>query len=318
MAGRTASYFNTIRQFSSSNHGRETPGVSTGDSDWDGRLEFGCSNINQINITRKLGSGVFKTGYLGVYRGRKVVLKMVTNTSQAFTECGKELSDTPGWRIRCSSDPIMYTMKEILLLQQLKHPNFLGLLGFCVRGADVDSWSLQEHGVIAVYEYGDRVNISDMELWLLSRRLDTAIQLLDLAVYAEHSPLGSLRMLDIKYENFIFVGTTIKYSDVDFFTSIEPKCISVDNDSRCSFNLPCIDSRCRGFNAKYNLMWMTRLFLLRLLRSTTVDERNIKQSNDILNTINNGLESVRAELNEPISSNSTDIYQKLIKIRNML
>ncbi len=282
-------------------------------------LEFSCSKIHQINITRKLGSGAFKTSFLGVYRGRNVVLKMVTNTSYAFTKCLQELSGVPKWEKRCHFPSTRYMMKEILLLQQLKHPNILDLLGFCVQGEDLNSWSLREHGITAVYEYGDRVNITDMELWSLSRRLDTAIQLLDLAVYAEHSPMGSLRLLDMKHDNFLFVGSMIKFSDVDFLINVEPKCYYEEYDDECRFNVPCIDGHCRGFNAKYNLMKMSELFLNMLLRSVRPsDQGNIKTSRDKLNAINKSLESVRSELNDTVSSISTDIYYELINIRNMI
>ena len=246
------------------------------------------------------------------------MLKMATNASEAFTECLEELSDLPQWETRCRFVPTMYIMKEILLLQQLKHPNILNLLGFCVQGDDINSMSLQEHGVIAVYEYGDKVKISDMRLWPLSRRLDTAIQLLDLAVYAEHSPMGSIRLMDMKRDNFLFVGSMIKFSDMDLLTNMDPECSDVEPDRGCSFNLPCIGGRCRGFNAKYNLMRMSKVFLMRLLRSTISDEEKINKPNTTLNSINKGLESVRSDLNDILSSSSTDIYDKLIKIRKMI
>ncbi len=206
------------------------------------------------------------------------------------------------------------------MVLQLKHSNFVDLLGFCVRGDDINSMSLQEHGVIAVYEYGDQVNVSDMELWPLLRRLDTAIQLLDLAIYAEHSPLGSLRLIDMKPDNFLFVGSRIKFSDVDDVTADEPPCLSLADGNKCAFNLQCIENRCQGYNAKVNLMQMNTLFLTKLLRALTLEEERETPAK-IRENINNKLYSVRSELDfmkVTNSPNSTDIYRKLINIRDML
>ena len=47
--------------------------------------------------------------------------------------------------------------KEILLHQQLRHPNIASLLGFCLRGEEVEGVDLETHGVVAVYEIGETV-----------------------------------------------------------------------------------------------------------------------------------------------------------------
>ncbi len=319
-AGLAVRALGTLTKLDFSNQGEEIHDVSTLVSDWGGRLEFDCSNIQQINISRKLGHGAFKTGLLGVYRGRKVVLKMVRKRSRELKKCLSEHLNMPKRETRCRLFVTMYFMNEILLLHQINHPNFVDLLGFCVRGNDINSMSLEEHGVIAVYEYGDKVNVTDMELWPLSRRLDTAIQLLDLAIYAEHSPLGSLRLEDMKHANFRVVGSRIKFSDVDSVTAGEPPCLSVTDESGCSLHLPCVENRCRGFNAKFNLMKINKLFLKKLLRSSTVEDKG-NTSSVTTEVVNEKLHSVRSELKAlgvTASSNSTDIYWKLINIKNML
>ncbi len=320
MPGQTASTLFTPRKFYSSNHAGKTSGVASDASDWDVPLEFDCSNIPQINITQELGRGVYKTGLLGVYHGRHVVIKMVTNSSYVYMKCVEERPDMPIWEKRCHFFVTMYIMKEILLLQQLRNPNFLGLLGFCARGDDIRSMSLKEHGVIAVYEYGDEVNVSDMKLWPFRRRLDTAIQLLDLAVYAEHSPLGSLRLGDMKHGNFLFVGSRIKFSDADLVTAEGHRCSSRDPDSRCVFDLPCVKNSCQGYNAKVNLMLIHQLFLTWLLDSSGLDE-GINTSSSVIKSANKKLFSVQSELNvlnTTASSNGKDIYWKLVSIRRML
>ncbi len=86
MAGRPSSTLLTPRKFLSTNHSREGQGVSTGASDLHVPLKFDCTNIHQINIIHEHGGGPFKSGFMGVYEGRNVVLKMVTNTSYATTK----------------------------------------------------------------------------------------------------------------------------------------------------------------------------------------------------------------------------------------
>ncbi len=277
--------------------------------------------MHEINVTQVLGEGGFKTGLLGVYQGRNVVVKIITDEAIVIAECYKALTNISQWQVRCPAIPLMYMMKEILLLLQLKHPNILDLLGFCVRGEDIFSMSLQEHGMIAVYEYGETVDLSDMGKWPISRRLDTAIQLLDLAVYAERSPMGSLRLGDMRCSNFLMVGSRIKFSDLDYVTAEEIHCTSMATGSkRCRLNVPCVENRCRGYNAKFNLIEMNKLFLVTLLRPTRLEEET-KTPDRIIKAVNTRLHSVRSELNAlnvSESCNSTGIYWKLVNIRNML
>ncbi len=244
---------------------------------------------------------------------------MITDESTIIRHCHEELSNVHNRKSHCRDIAVKYMMKEIMLLLQLKHPSILSLLGFCVRGEYINSMSLQEHGVIAVYEYGDRVNITDMELWPMSRRLDTAIQLLDLAIYAEHSPLGSLKLGDMRHTNFVIVGSRIKFSDVDYVSAQELRCSAMKPGSECRFHLRCVENHCRGFNAKINLMRINQLFFATLLRQTRLKEETIPAN--IIKAVNNRLRSMLSELNIlniTTSLNSTDVYRKLINVRNML
>ena len=224
------------------------------------RYQFNCSNIHQINIIQTLGRGVSKQALLGVYEGRKVVVKMASLSSQDIVSCLTENPQSPEWRSRCIGFPNMKIMKEILLLQQLDHPNILDLLGFCVRSEETESMSLLDHGVIAVYEYAQELKVSAMERWTFSRRLDTAIQMMDFAVYLEHSPLGSLKLPDFKTSHFRLVGETTKFIDFDDVNNLEPSCSDRNSSSKtiptpppCKFGLSCVNGDCRGFNAKINI-----------------------------------------------------------------
>ena len=78
---------------------------------------FNCANIASIKLVHLLGSGINKKTYLGEYgTGTKVAVKMLSTQH----------------RKKVRGDQLKIFMKEILLLQQLKHRNILKLLGFCI------------------------------------------------------------------------------------------------------------------------------------------------------------------------------------------
>jgi len=150
-------------------------------------------------------------------------------------------------RQRCFIPANMKLMKEILLLHQLRHRGIMPLLGYCVRSEETESTSLQDHGVLAVYEYGTHFYATSMSDWPLDRRLDMAIQLADLAVYLRRSPLGSLRVADFKQTHFLLLdrGRRIAMTDLDDVTSAELSCgNSRVTDSNSSTQPPVTQTSC--------------------------------------------------------------------------
>ena len=224
---------------------------------------FNCANIATIKLVRFLGSGIYKKAYLGEHgAGMKVAVKM--------------LSTKPHEKLR--GRQLKMFMKEILLLQQLKHRNILKLLGFCIRGEEFGSESLKDEGALAVYEYGEEVyrNTSFFVRLPLPQRLGIALAITDLCIYLENSPLGSMAMYDINLRHFLWSNNTLKLIDLDG-SWLEPSCQSTDNAS-CEFNVTCVDDRCVGYNAKYNLLRVKKLLLERLLIHVDILplERNTK------------------------------------------
>jgi len=189
---------------------------------------FNCSNIGRLVLRQKIGHGVTKSVYLGrsIDTSRHpVAVKMVTRKSLDVTRCVRQLPADAD-RQRCFIAANMKLMKEILLLNQLRHRGLVPLLGYCVRSEETESSSLQDHGVLAVYEYGTHFYVTAMRDWPIDRRLDTAIQLADLAAYLHQSPLGSLRVADFKETHFLLLeeGRRIAMTDLDDVTSAEPSC----------------------------------------------------------------------------------------------
>lgn len=154
---------------------------------------------------------------------------MVTRKSIDVTRCVRQMPvdvDAATNRQRCFIPANMKLMKEILLLNQLRHRGILSLLGYCVRSEETESTSLQDHGVLAVYEYGTHFYATSMRDWPIDRRLDAAVQLANLAAYLHRSPLGSLRVADFKETHFLLLngGRRIAMTDLDDLTSAELSC----------------------------------------------------------------------------------------------
>lgn len=85
--------------------------------------KLGCREISQIEIKEELGRGYTKLTQRGVYNGREVAVKSVGLDSTDLHNCVKEQ------RAKLASDCLLFSrykiMKELLLYQQLSHPNIV-------------------------------------------------------------------------------------------------------------------------------------------------------------------------------------------------
>ena len=246
---------------------------------------YNCTNIHQLSLKRKIGGGSSKQVFLAKHDRRKVAVKMVTPNVDDVTSCMRNPDATKGLCYKLANAKLM---KEILLLQQLCHPNLLRMFGFCARSEEVDSTSLRAHGVIAVYEYGLPVHVTTLQTWPPHMRISTAIDMSDLLDYFEKSPLGSLRLPDFKETDFMLCEGRIKLTDLDDATVAEPNChVTGSARRKCAYGLTCIGGVCPGYNAKYNMDHMNRVMFSVLL------------SDHLLNpTTNQQLADVRRKLND--------------------
>lgn len=243
-----------------------------------------CSNIHEVNLQSKIGHGVSKQTFKAVFRGKHVAVKMVTRHQSEVKTCIERINDShpkkDELRSRCFVFPTMKLMKEILLLEQLNHPGFVKLLGYCVRNEESETTDLTERGVVSVFELGERVVFYSLQTLTWQQRLKHAMELADFLAYLEHSPLGSLRIRDFKEDHFLLVNGALKMIDLDDVDNLEPSCnvyVSADTQAElakrgktngCEFDLTCQKGMCIGFNAKQNLKFMNKLFFKHLLFPT--------------------------------------------------
>ncbi|XP_064615714.1 extracellular tyrosine-protein kinase PKDCC-like [Liolophura sinensis] len=290
---------------------------------------FDCSNIHLIRLRKKVGEGVSKQTYLGDYNGHQVAVKMVTRHQADVRKCLMDLKQTmsesgqlsPGSeppqsdRAKCYIFPTMKLMKETLILQQLNHPGIVKLLGFCVRSEESEASDLSEHGVIVIEEYASRFMISGLQVLPWQKRLKHARDLASLLYYLEHSPLGSLKVPDFKEPHFLMKNGTIKLTDFDDVSNLEPPCAASyvrsrdgssghkSSRSTCEFDLPCQMAMCVGRNAKINLKNTRKLFFKRLLLPGSFPE---EIADDI------------AALNIKLDNLSTDAEELYVRLTHLL
>lgn len=305
-------------------NGRRTQGIEGFDYDigsFNGegkpRYMFNCTNIHRIKLKQKVGHGVSKQAFLGEYRGMRVAVKMVTRHQKEVRSCieklDSKLSGNLEARSRCFVFPTMKLMKEILLLEQLNHPGFVPLLGYCVRSEESDSTDLTEHGATSVFEYGERFVLDNLQYLTMESKLRNAIELAKFLWYLENSPLGSLRIRDFKESHFLLINESLKMIDLDDVDNLEPSCEiysdiknyeTIEKLSKlktCEFNLPCRMGLCLGFNAKQNMKMMNKLFFKRLLYPQSFPEDVISaigQLNVRLDASNLSSQELIAELQE--------------------
>ena len=246
---------------------------------------FTCTNIHMIELESKIGHGVSKQTFKGNYKGLPVAVKMVTRNQKDVRTCINAINvsdhNSAEQRSRCFVFPTMKLMKEILLLEQLDHPGFVQLLGYCIRNEESDTRDLSERGVVSVFELGRPFPPYKLQLLPWQERISHAIELAEFLYFLDKSPLGSLRIRDFKSAHFLMVKSRLAMIDLDDVDNLEPSCDryissnSISNNSNiqsakpdCEFDLPCTKGMCIGFNAKQNMKFMNEIYFSRLLYPT--------------------------------------------------
>ncbi|KAI0227968.1 Extracellular tyrosine-protein kinase PKDCC, partial [Lamellibrachia satsuma] len=245
---------------------------------------FNCSNIHRLILKHQIGPGISKQVFLARHERRKVAVKMVTRNVIDVISC---MRNPVAKKDLCYKLSNMKLMKEILVLEELSHPNLLRMLGYCVRSEETDSTSLRDHGIITVHEYGLPFYISSLQTWPLHMRIGMALGLADLLEYFETSPLGSLRIPDIKEAHFLLCEGRIKLTDLYDVTVDEPNCHMTGSSQRkCAYGLTCISGTCPGYNAKFNIDRMNQVMFGVLLSDDTLSQTTNEQISDVRRKLN--------------------------------
>lgn len=223
---------------------------------------YNCSNIPSIVIKRKIGNGVAKQGYLGIYNGVRLVVKVTSSTLPSASSCLHRAfklgaNETVA---ACHAYPATHLLKEILMLHELHHPNIAPLLGYCVKG-NIETDDITRYGIISVMEYGVPVTLKYLSSTNKTERFRHALNLAELVSYLGMSPLGSLLYSDFKMPHFYLINSSIKVSDMDSVTDLE---LLVTDKKPCTVGV-VVDGRCVGYNAAVNLRLIYLLFYKTLL-----------------------------------------------------
>ncbi|XP_070804636.1 extracellular tyrosine-protein kinase PKDCC [Pituophis catenifer annectens] len=227
-----------------------------------GPLRLGCRDISNVTEVHYLGSGYTKAVYKAVLnKSLAVALKSVDFGGHDIEHCVKlygSLEDC----YRLASYKII---KEMVLLQRLRHPNILQLHGYCYQDSNDISDTLT-----AITELGSPLEMIQLLQTSWEDRFHICFSLVQLLHYLAHSPLGSVTLLDFRPRQFVIVDGELKVTDLDDASNEETFCTSnrdcfMEFPAR-NFTLPCsVDGKCQSMNEKRNLYNAYRFFFTYLL-----------------------------------------------------
>uniref|UniRef100_A0ABM5FK34 Extracellular tyrosine-protein kinase PKDCC isoform X1 n=1 Tax=Pogona vitticeps TaxID=103695 RepID=A0ABM5FK34_9SAUR len=225
-------------------------------------LRLGCRDIRNVTNVHYLGSGYTKAVYKAVLnRSLAVALKSVDFGGHDIDNCVKlyrSLEDC----YRLASYKIV---KEMVLLQRLRHPNILQLYGYCYQDSNDISDTLT-----AITELGSPLEMIQLLQTSWEDRFRICYSLVRLLHYLAHSPLGSVTLLDFRPRQFVIVDGELKVTDLDDASIEETSCSSnrdcfMEFPAR-NFTLPCsVEGKCQSINEKRNLYNAYRFFFTYLL-----------------------------------------------------
>ncbi|XP_053167198.1 extracellular tyrosine-protein kinase PKDCC [Hemicordylus capensis] len=225
-------------------------------------LRLGCRDISNVTNVHYLGSGYTKAVYKAVLnRSLAVALKSVDFGGHDIDSCVK-LSGSLEDCYRLASYKII---KEMILLQRLRHPNILQLYGYCYQDSNDISDTLT-----AITELGSPLEMIQLLQTSWEDRFRICFSLVRLLHYLAHSPLGSVTLLDFRPRQFVIVDGELKVTDLDDASIEETSCTThrdcfMEFPAR-NFTLPCsVEGKCQRMNEKRNLYNAYRFFFTYLL-----------------------------------------------------
>ncbi|KAL4613087.1 hypothetical protein GN956_G23358 [Arapaima gigas] len=222
--------------------------------------QVACGELSYAQNAAFIGSGYSKAVFGAVLRGGvPVALKFVNAHGADMATCVRDFGDATG----CFELVSYKLIKEIALLQRLRHPNIVQLYGHCQPGEQVDR-------VMSVLERGSPFQMIQLLQSPWEERFRVCLGLARLLDFLSKSPLGSVALLDFQPRQFVLVSGELKLTDLDDASVGDPVCSS---DADCvlnfpirNFSIPCSpEGICQGLNEKRNLYNSYRYFFTYLL-----------------------------------------------------
>ncbi|XP_071962168.1 extracellular tyrosine-protein kinase PKDCC-like [Antedon mediterranea] len=234
------------------------------------RKPNGCELLLQVDEVTPIGNGYTKVVHKARLQGQTVAIKYAMANGIDLERCMK----LGVLRDDCVNLSNFKIMKEISLHQELKHPNLVEMIGYCLRKDDRELGQKPQatgmNGIAAtiITELGKPLDIIAILQLSWEDRLRISLGIASLLVYMSESPLGPLGIHDFKLGQFVVVGNQIKLSDIDDVDNNEPIC---DEETPCQIHLEGVkhpittdchtdSGRCVGMNAKLNLYNSYRYF----------------------------------------------------------
>ncbi|XP_018621759.1 extracellular tyrosine-protein kinase PKDCC [Scleropages formosus] len=226
-----------------------------------GTQALGCSSIENVTSVQYLGSGYTKAVYKVVLNSSlAVALKSVDFGGHDMENCVKKYSSVED----CYRLASFKIVKEMTLMERLRHSNVLKLYGYCYQ----DSTEVADT-VTAITELGSPLEMIQLLQTSWEERFRICLSLARLLHFLAHSPLGSVTLLDFRPRQFVLVQGELKVTDLDDASTGEATCSRPEDcimefPAR-SFILPCHRGHCLGISEKRNLYNAYRFFFTYLL-----------------------------------------------------
>lgn len=214
---------------------------------------FTCKNIPLIKITSCLGKGITKRVYRGAYNGIDVVIKVAAIHVDEATCVGEtNISEPEFMKQLCYGHPNKEILKEIFILDKLKHRNIANLLGYCIDGYLTVDGKSTKHFVIAVEEYGRRFFANNFKYVNWKEHLRHFQEMAELLQYMENSPLGHIVQTTFEIRHFMAKNGHLKMIDMDSIFAEDRECRLGGN---CVHYLQCniTDNKCSYFDRVYQM-----------------------------------------------------------------